>query len=149
MRATNIYVVLIAMLLTACNHITQSMQHAQQTEQTQINEKLFEAKLSEMAYLLQMSNKQKAAFKPIYRNFCADMHSIWSNQQHFSKPHTSRDVAQMQKIYIGRQLKAQKVKLQYVDSFATVLNVQQMRKVWAAEQQIQRKIRIRQNQSIH
>ena len=46
---------------------------AQDKKAGEINEKYFDARVSELVYRLDMSDDQKAKFTPIYKRYCEEM----------------------------------------------------------------------------
>jgi len=112
-----------------------------------LNDRWFEVKLSEMAYQLQMDSVQKEEFRPIYKQYCDDMIALWHEWKNTHRPQSTEDVVEVQKLYIRMQQTAQSVRLKYVDEFASVLNAKQILRVFAVENHIQRRLKIRKDRA--
>jgi len=129
-----------------------------------LNEKYFDAKVSELVYRLDMTNEQKEKFIPIYRRYNDEMHSItgsrmkkkgeWKKgdrkvekkdgeaKQHKPKLTEEQKLART-KQRMEMQQKAQNIKLKYMDEFCKVLDAKQMNKFYEVENKIQKKLQAR------
>ena len=116
---------------------------AQGSKQEAINEKFFDAKVSELVYRLDMTDEQKTKFTPIYRRYCEEMRATWGTMQRpqkGQKPQTDEEKLARTKQKMERQQKAQSVRLKYVDEFAKVLTAQQVNRFFEVESKIQKKL---------
>lgn len=127
---------IIGLCLTLCATLSIAQQKGKQ-----LNERLFEAKLNEMAFQLQMNEEQKNAFEPIYKHFCEDMLAAWNEKTITKQAQTQQEVVEQQKLHIERQQRVQAIRLRYIDEFATVLNANQLQRIYIIENQIQHKIK--------
>ncbi len=112
-----------------------------------VNDRLFEAKIREYVYQLELSDEQKALFVPIYKRYDDEMHSNVirrdKNAKPGEKPMTSEEAAAILKAKIERQQRAQAIRLKYVDEFAKVLDVRQLMQLFEIEKGIQQKVMMR------
>lgn len=118
---------------------------AQNKKSNEINEKLFDAKVSELVYRLDMSDDQKQKFIPIYRRYNQDMRAAWGERQKPAKATTDEERLARAKQRMERQQRAQSVRLKYIDEFATVLSAKQVNQFFEAEGKIQKKLMDRKN----
>lgn len=96
---------------------------------TTFNQRLFDAKMAEMAYRLKLTDKQVADFRPVYEQYNKDMIAAWGEPctQSKTKPQTSNEASAQIKKRMERQKRAQEVRIRYTDRFAAILNAEQMR----------------------
>ncbi len=113
---------------------------AQNTKGKGLNERLFNAKVSEMVYRLHITEEQKEKFVPIYRKYSEEMQSIWNGNAKPSRPTNSKEAAALAKRKMERQQKAQAIRMKYVDELATVLDAEQINDFFDVESSIQRKL---------
>lgn len=107
------------------------------------NERLFNAKLAEIVYRLNITDEQKTKFEPIYRRYNEEMIAAWGERRQPQKPNTSEESAQLTKRRMERQQRAQAVRLKYVDEFAKVLDAKQMNRFFDVESDIQARLKAR------
>lgn len=106
-----------------------------------VNKRFFEAKIREFVYRLELTDSQRDAFIPIYKRYSDEMRAaVGERKQDREKAATSEEAAARAKEHIERQQKAQSVRLEYVDEFASVLNPSQLGRLFEVENQIQRKL---------
>ena len=111
-----------------------------------VNQRYFEAKIRELVYHLNLTDQQKEAFIPIYRRYNDEMRAVVGERKKpESRPGTSEEAAAVTKARIDRQQQAQSIRMKYVDEFATVLEPDQLNRLYEVEGQIQRKLMNRQN----
>ena len=111
-----------------------------------VNQRYFEAKIRELVYHLNLTDGQKEAFIPIYRRYNDEMRAVVGERKKpESRPGTSEEAAAVAKARIERQQQAQSIRMKYVDEFATVLEPDQLNRLYEVEGQIQRKLMNRQN----
>ena len=111
-----------------------------------VNQRYFEAKIRELVYHLNLTDGQKEAFIPIYRRYNDEMRAVVGERKMpESRPGTSEEAAAVAKARIERQRQAQSIRMKYVDEFATVLEPDQLNRLYEVEGQIQRKLMNRQN----
>ena len=130
---------IIPMLLLAAAFSAQAQENGDA-----LNEKFFEAKIREFVYQLELTDAQKAAFVPVYKQYDEAMKAALGKPEHHGKPETKEAAAAVVKARIERQQKAQAVRLDYVDAFADVLEPRQLLKLFKVETQIQNKLKARQ-----
>jgi len=101
-------------------------------------EKLFNAKLSEFAVKLKMSQEQMNEFKPIYKQYQQDIMSMWrKDRKSTRKPTTTAEAVAHMKKQLEKQKKAQQIRIEYVDKFAKILTAEQLMHLYYTEDQIQ------------
>ena len=106
-----------------------------------VNQRYFEAKIRELVYHLNLTDAQKEAFIPIYRRYNDEMRAVVGERKKpESRPGTSEEAAAVAKARIERQQQAQSIRMKYVDEFATVLEPDQLNRLYEVEGQIQRKL---------
>ncbi len=130
---------------------------AQDKKAGEINEKFFDARVSELVYRLDMSDDQKAKFTPIYKRYCEEMRALMGpavkhkkekkemkemkeKQKGERKQLTDEEKLARTKKRMERQQQAQAIRLKYLDEFATVLNAQQVNKFFDVEGKMQKKL---------
>lgn len=113
---------------------------AQDNQRAALNEKYFNAKVSELVYRLDISDEQKAKFVPVYRRYTEEMRATMRQRTRQSKPATDEERLARTKQRMERQQQAQAVRLKYVDEFSTVLSAQQVSKFFEVENSMQRKL---------
>lgn len=113
---------------------------AQDKRGTALNEKYFNAKVSELVYRLDMSDEQKAKFVPIYRRYCEEMRAAMGHRTRPTKPATDEERLARTKQRMERQQQAQAVRLKYVDEFSTALSAQQVSRFFEVENNMQKKL---------
>jgi hypothetical protein len=121
---------------------------AQKPQNKEFFEKLFNAKVSELAQRLEMSEEQKTKFAPIYRKYMDEMRSLWKAPKGNKKPQgppSEEERVAFAKRRLEIQQQAQTIRLKYIDEFATVLNSHQIGRLYDVEDQIQRKMMNRYN----
>ncbi len=117
---------------------------AQEQKSNEINQKYFDAKVSELVYRLDITDEQKAKFVPIYRKYNEEMRNVMGpriNQKsgERKKPTEEEKLARTKK-RMERQQQAQAIRLKYLDEFSTVLSAQQVNKFYEVENKIQKKL---------
>ena len=115
---------------------------AQKPQNNDFFEKFFNAKVNELAQQLCMTEEQKTKFTPIYRKYMKDMGELWKAPKAQKKPQgppSEEDRVAFAKRRLELQKTAQSIRLKYIDEFATVLNAQQVSRIYDVEDEIQRK----------
>ena len=133
---------------------------AQDKDQKRLAENFFNAKVSELALRLDMTEEQKEKFIPIYRRYNDEMRSVMGPRKpgkHHPKKKDGEAKPQMKdkepkpqlsdeeqlartKEHMERQQKAQAIRLKYVDEFATVLTPKQVNRFFEAEKDFNKKL---------
>lgn len=116
---------------------------AQSPKGKEVNERLFDARVSELVYRLKMTDEQKTRFVPIYRRYSEEMVAAWGDHRKSATPTTSEEAAELAKRRMERQQRAQAIRIKYIDEFAKVLDTRQVRILYAVESQIQQKLKAR------
>jgi Spy/CpxP family protein refolding chaperone len=128
---------------------------AQDKKAGEINEKYFDARVSELVYRLDMSDDQKAKFTPIYKRYCEEMRALMGpimkhkkemkelKEKGEKKQLTEEEKLARTKKRMECQQKAQTIQLKYVDEFATILSAEQVNKFFQVEHNIQKKLKDR------
>ncbi len=138
---------------------------AQDKKSETLNEKYFEARVSELTYRLDLTDEQKSKFTPIYRRYTEEMFSImaphkrkgdWKKRdnkqatdqkdgdvkQKKEKLTDEEKLARM-KMRMEKQKKAQDIRLKYMDEFSKVLTAKQVNKFYEVESKMQKKLKVR------
>ena len=113
---------------------------AQEKKGDALNEKYFDAKVSELVYRLEMTDEQKAKFVPVYRRYCEEMRSTMGRHHRQGKPQTDEERLARTRQRMERQQQAQTIRLRYVDEFAKVLTASQVSRFYEVEGKIQKKL---------
>jgi len=117
---------------------------AQEQKSNEVNEKYFNAKVSELVYRLDISDEQKEKFIPIYRRYNEEMKSLMKprikQKSNEHKKPTDEEKLARTKQRMERQQQAQAIRLKYIDEFSTVLSAQQVNKFYEVENKIQKKL---------
>lgn len=115
---------------------------AAMAQSTTFNQRLFDAKMAEMAYRLKLTDKQVADFRPVYEQYNKDMIAAWGEPctQSKTKPQTSNEASAQIKRRMERQQRAQEVRIRYTDRFATILNAEQLKQFFQVENGIQKRL---------
>ena len=108
-----------------------------------LNDRYFQAKVSELTMRLKMDDRQKEKFIPIYRRYSEEMRATVGVRPH-PKHLTDAERLELTKRRMHRQQQAQAIRMRYVDEFATVLSAQQVSRFFEVEGEIQRKLMRRQ-----
>lgn len=116
---------------------------AQSPKGKEVNERLFDARVSELVYRLKMTDEQKTRFVPIYRRYSEEMVAAWGEHRKPAQTDTSQEAAKEVKRRMERQQRAQAIRIKYIDEFAKVLDARQVRILYAVESQIQQKLKTR------
>jgi hypothetical protein len=125
------FIITILVMLT----VTASAQ-----DSVKINERYFQAKVSELALRLEMTDSQKSRFVPIYRRYSEEMRAVLVIKQRPSKPLTDEERLELTKRKMQRQQQAQTIRMRYVDEFSTVLSAGQVSRFYEVESEIQKKL---------
>lgn len=121
---------------------------AQTPSSTNVNERLFDAKVRELVYRLHITKEQENEFIPIYRRYNEEMTALWKDAQNKRTKTSGRNKVEYTKRKIERQQQAQNIRLRFIDEFAAVLNEVQLSRLYEVESIIQKKlIRRKQNKS--
>lgn len=132
-------IMIILLLMTS---VIASAQDAQK-----INERYFQAKVSELALRLEMTDSQKSKFIPIYRRYSEEMRATVGVKQRPTKALTDKERLELTKRKMQRQQQAQAIRLRYIDKFATFLSAGQVSRLFEVESEIQRKLMQRRQQN--
>ena len=132
MKKIMILMVLVLLGLTAT---------ANEDNNNSLNERLYQAKVSELVYRLHITADQQKKFEPIYRSYCEEMSALWASRKRPIKPSTSGDAAAMAKRKMEMQQQAQGIRMKYIDKLATVLNAEQVGRFFEVESIIQKKLK--------
>ena len=114
-----------------------------QEKKEDVNERMFNAKVRELVYRLNITDEQKTKFVPIYRRYNDEMKAAWGKKQKPEQPKTSEEAATMAKRKMERQQRAQAIRIKYIDELAKVLDPKQVNRFFDVESQIQRKTMMR------
>ena len=112
-----------------------------------LNERFYKAKVKELTYRLHITAEQQKKFEPIYRAYCEEMTALWNERSKPIKPSTSTDAAAKAKRKMEMQQRAQGIRMKYIDKFATVLNANQVDRIYEVESIIQKKLKERRDQA--
>lgn len=112
-----------------------------------LNERYFQAKVSELVYRLNITSQQKKKFEPIYRRYCEEMIALWAERKKPIHPNTSSNAAFIEKRKMEMQQRAQGIRMKYIDEFAKVLNAHQVEKFYEVESAIQQKLKERKDKA--
>ncbi len=122
---------------------------AQEQKSNEINEKYFNAKVSELVYRLDINDEQKAKFVPLYRQYNEEMRNVMGTRmKQKSRDHkkpTDEEKLARTKQRMERQQQAQAIRIKYLDEFSKVLSAQQVNKFFEVENKIQKKLMDRKN----
>lgn len=139
MKKTTLILLLHACILAAW---------AQTLSSTNVNERLFDAKVREPVYRLHITKEQENEFIPIYRRYNEEMTALWKDARNKRSMTSGRNKVEYTKRKIERQQQAQNIRLRFIDVFAAVLNEVQLSRLYEVESIIQKKlIRRKQNKS--
>ena len=117
-----------------------------QGQEASVSQRYFDAKIREFVYRLHLSEEQRTQFIPIYKSYNDEMRAaVGEREKRTTPPATAKEAAALEKARIERQQAAQAVRMKYVDIFATVLNPDQLNRLYQEESQIQRKLMRRKN----
>lgn len=117
-----------------------------QGQEDSVNQRYFDAKIREFVYRLNLSDQQKEQFIPIYKRYNDEMRAaVGERENRTTPPATAEEAAALEKTRIERQQAAQAIRINYVDEFATVLDPDQLSRLYQVESQIQRKLMSRKN----
>ena len=117
-----------------------------QGQEDSVNQRYFDAKIREFVYRLNLSDQQKEQFIPIYKRYNDEMRAaVGERENRTTPPATAEEAAALEKTRIERQQAAQAIRMNYVDEFATVLDPDQLSRLYQVESQIQRKLMSRKN----
>ncbi len=114
---------------------------AQQNNKRMFNQRLFDAKVAQIAKSLNMTDEKKAQFTPIYKAYSEEMINAWNELSA-----SADDEMEQMKQGMRRQERSQAIRLKYTDRFAKVLTPQEIRKFYKVENEIQRRLKERRNQ---
>ncbi len=106
------------------------------------NERLFDAKVEQIAQTLHMSEDKKARFVPIYREYSMEMIAAWNSLQ--AARGTDTDQARFE---ASRREKSLAIRQKYVSRFATVLTQDEIRLFFKVENEIQRRLKQRKQEA--
>ena len=112
-----------------------------------LNERLYNAKVRELVYRLHITSDQQKKFEPIYRSYCEEMSALWAERKRPIKPSTSSDAAAIAKRKMEMQQRAQGIRMKYIDKLATVLNAEQVDRFFEVESIIQKKLKEKHDQA--
>ena len=114
---------------------------AQSEGKSNLNQRLFEAKVSDLAKRMRLTDQQVADFKPIYAQYSKEMRATLAKPKSHKHPNlTTAEAAEQLKQRLTRQRNAQEVRIKYVDEFAKVLEPAQLFVLYMCEDHIQAKI---------
>ena len=160
--------ILIAVLIVAFSA------SAQEKKEGNPQERFFQAKVREMVYRLNITDEQKPEFVKVYRAYTDEMRQAYGEgrpqrpapkndikkgekpEKTAAKPDgnekakperkklTKEEVVKIEKEKVERQQRVQAVKAKYIDELAAVLDANQLARFFKVEQQIQQKLRSRQ-----
>ena len=112
-----------------------------------INERYFQAKVSELALRLEMTDSQKTKFKPVYRRYSEEMRQTVGVKQRPSKSLTDEERLELTKRKMQRQQQAQAIRIKYIDEFSRFLSASQVSRFFEVESEIQKKLMERRNRT--
>lgn len=120
---------------------------AADSNNSSLNERLYNAKVRELVYRLHITADQQKKFVPIYRSYCEEMSALWAERKRPIKPSTSSDAAAIAKRKMEMQQRAQGIRMKYIDKLATVLNAEQVDRFFEVESIIQKKLKEKHDQA--
>ena len=156
-------------ILTILFLFTAAVASAQQKEDENFSKRLFEARLAEISLRLNLSDEQKNKFAPIYEQYCHEMSELRGRSREGHRPMrpgmkpgmkpnmrpdrnerpegkeniSDADKVKHMKERMERQKKAQEIRLNYADKFATILTDKQLLEFFEVENGIQEKLQKR------
>lgn len=118
----------------------------------QMRQKLFDAKMREMVYRLEITDAQKPEFEKVYREYDSEIHALLekcgpnfhkkkADKELRDKEKSAADVAAVMKQRLDAQKMVLEVRSSYIDHFAKVLDGKQLRKFFDVEKNMQDKLR--------
>lgn len=135
---------------------------AQDKKSETLNEKYFDAKVSELVYRLDMTDEQKTKFIPVYRRYIEELRTVAiprhkkaaERNKHEAKgdqkagEHKKKEMTEEEKLErlhkrIESQMQIQSIRLKYMDEFSKVLTAKQVNKFYEVEDKIQKKLKER------
>lgn len=122
---------------------------AQEKKNENFAERMFEAKVREMTYRLELTDAQKEKFVPIYRQYNNEMRAAWGERRKPGKPANEQESLAATKAKMERQQRAQAVRIKYVDEFAKVLDAKQVKRFFEVENNMQKKMMQRKAEGAH
>lgn len=120
---------------------------AADSNNSSLNERLYNAKVRELVYRLHITADQQKKFEPIYRSYCEEMSALWAERKRPIKPSISSDAAAIAKRKMEMQQRAQGIRMKYIDKLATVLNAEQVDRFFEVESIIQKKLKEKHDQA--
>ena len=120
---------------------------AADSNNSSLNERLYNAKVRELVYRLHITADQQKKFEPIYRSYCEEMSALWAERKRPIKPSTSSGAAAIAKRKMEMQQRAQGIRMKYIDKLATVLNAEQVDRFFEVESIIQKKLKEKHDQA--
>lgn len=114
----------------------------QDKNREEVNQRLFEAKATEICERLMLTADQKSKFVPLYRKYDREMRQVWQKNREQSKPLNN---VERTKMHIKCQQKVQDIRLKYVDKFSKILTGNQLDEFYRIETEMQQRIKHRKN----
>lgn len=112
-----------------------------------INERYFQAKVSELALRLEMTDSQRTKFVPVYRRYSEEMRQTVGVRQQPSKSLTDEERLELTRRKMQRQQQAQAIRIKYIDEFSKFLSASQVSRFFEVESEIQKKLMERRNRT--
>ncbi len=128
-----------------------TLANAQEAPDANFLKRLQESKMAEMALALNLTDEQKEKFVSLYQSYHNEMRTVFGERPKMKgdapkgekKKLTDAEKVQRMKSKMERQMKAQKIRLEYADKFGKILSDKQLLKFYDIEDNIQKKIRDR------
>lgn len=114
----------------------------QTAKERKFDQRLFDAKVAQIAQKLGMSDDKRQSFTPIYKEYSEQMIKTWNKLA----PSSDDKMARL-KAGIRRQEQSQAIRLKYVDRFAKVLTPDEIGKLYKTEGDIQHQLKNRKMRS--
>jgi len=117
---------------------------AQSNRNRSFNQRLFNAKVEQIAKSLNLSEERKERFIPIYKAYSEEMIKVWNELGANSKDGMEQMKSNMTDQRMKeRQKRSYAVRMKYTERFATVLTPAEIRKFYQVENEIQRRLKER------
>ena len=127
-----------ALLITLLMTLSMTAVSAQDAQK--LNERYFQAKVSELVMRLKITEAQQSKFIPVYRRYSEEMRATVGEYKKPAKPLTDEEQLALTKRKMERQQQAQAIRMRYVDIFATILSAEQVNRFFEVESEIQKKL---------
>ena len=112
-----------------------------------LDERIFDARVKQMSLTLQLTEAQKARFVPIYQRYTTEMRKVLTSANHERQSEDAKQQAIIIKERLNRQKHAIDIQSKYIDEFAQVLDAKQLRRFLETERRISKKVKMRSSEA--